>query len=241
MIQESSLSDSHFDCELRSTPQQVVMRNLELEDLTRVAGIHSVAFPDSALTKLGVEAVRRYYKWLLEGPHDAIRIGAFVDSKIVGFCFGGVFRGAMSGFLRANQLFLCSRVLIRPWMAANPIFRNRVASAVRILSRTKNRQPQLARPAPAASKPFGILAIAVSPDRQGLGVGRLLMQKSEDIARQRGFQEMILTVSTSNDQAISFYENLQWVKIDGEDAWHGGMRKPLRAQAERTDLPGANN
>lgn len=221
--------------------RHVVIRDLELKDLARVAGIHVVAFPDSALTKLGVEAVRRYYKWLLDGPHEAIRIGAFVDSEIVGFCFAGLFRGAMSGFLRANRLFLTSRVFMRPWVAANPILRSRMLSAVRILSRPRNRKPPLSQPTLAVSKPFGILAIAVDPNQQGSGVGRLLMQQSEGVALQRGFREMILTVSTTNAQAIRFYENLRWVKVVGNGAWHGGMRKLLQLRTEPADLLSLSN
>lgn len=34
-----------------------------------VAGVHVAAFPSSALTRLGSEAVRRYYLWQIEGPH----------------------------------------------------------------------------------------------------------------------------------------------------------------------------
>ncbi|CAG0992531.1 hypothetical protein ANRL4_02561 [Anaerolineae bacterium] len=40
-----------------------------------VVQIHRAAFPDSALTKLGAEAVRRYYLWLMTGPHDAVNVG----------------------------------------------------------------------------------------------------------------------------------------------------------------------
>lgn len=241
MISESSITVSQPGFDLRQMRQRAVIRDLQCEHLTQVARIHVVAFPDSALTRLGIEAVRRYYKWLLEGPHEAIRIGAFVDSEVVGFCFAGLFRGAMSGFLQANRLFLSSRVFIRPWVAANPIFRSRMLSAARILRRRKNRKPQFSQPALAVQKPFGILAIAVSPNQQGSGVGRLLMQESEAVARRRRFREMILTVSRSNDQAIRFYENLRWVKITDKGPWQGGMRKLLDVPTEPGDLPGGTH
>ena len=74
------------------------IRLLSNDDLKNVAILHRLAFPSSALTKLGIETVQRYYKYQLEGPHDACCCGVFIDYQLVGFCFAGVFRGAETGF-----------------------------------------------------------------------------------------------------------------------------------------------
>ena len=60
----------------------------------------SASFPQSALSKLGREAVARYYASLLRGAHDCLAVGAFTDSRLEGYLFGGVFRGAVTGFIR---------------------------------------------------------------------------------------------------------------------------------------------
>ena len=209
----------------------IVIRELNAQDLGGLTKIHLAAFPDSALTKLGKEAVRRYYKWLLEGPHQAIRLGALVNAELAGFCFGGIFHGAMSGFLRNNRLYLSLCVLRRPWIATNPIFRDRIANALIILRKNKHNphpQPELNKP---TTRPFGILAIAVDPRQQGLGLGKLLMEEAEQVARQQGFREMNLTVSTANHRAIRFYESLDWGKVIKNSAWEGGMKKTLQIQA----------
>ncbi len=73
----------------------LLVRNLEVKDLPAVATVHKAAFPKSALTMLGTEAVRRYYEWQLLGPHESISLGAFLGPEVVGFCVGGIFRGAM--------------------------------------------------------------------------------------------------------------------------------------------------
>ena len=60
-------------------------RSLELKDLQSIAILHQKAFQDSALTKLGLEPVRRYYEWQLTGPHDCYAIGAFsADDELTG-------------------------------------------------------------------------------------------------------------------------------------------------------------
>jgi len=38
---------------------------------------------------LGTEAVRRYYEWQLVGPHEVTAISAYINTELVGFCFGG--------------------------------------------------------------------------------------------------------------------------------------------------------
>jgi ribosomal protein S18 acetylase RimI-like enzyme len=209
----------------RNVERNVIIRDLIRADMKAVARVHVQAFPSSALTRLGLEAVKRYYEWLLLGPHDAVRFGAFEDGQAIGFCFGGIFRGALSGFLRANRGFLIFRVILRPWLVTNQIFRDRLLRAVRILRRSSN-----GRPSPlngSTPRPFGILSIGVLPSAQGLGVGRLLMQQTEDAARRDGYSEMLLTVSTSNHKAIRFYENLQWKRVGGSGRWEGSMSKPL--------------
>lgn len=205
-------------------------------DLDRVAEVHLAAFPSAALSLLGHEAVRRYYDWQLNGPHDVVARAARVDGRILGFCFGGVFRGAMAGFLRTNRAYLIWRMVSHPWLLGHPLVRKRLASRIRLgLSRPR----AAASPAPASGagpRPFGILAIAVDPASQKLGLGSLLMKACEDVARQRGFDRMQLGVHPDNDQAIRFYRRLGWVHKEGGDSWVSLMSKDL-GQAVAGDLP----
>jgi len=207
----------------------LTLSRLVQDDLPCVAHIHMLAFPRSALTRLGKEAVRRYYEWQLLGPHDSVALGAVVDGELVGFCFGGVFRGALSGFVRKNRLFLAWRILIHPWLVTNPLIRDRLKLGTRVLRWTA-RGPVPRATSRAASeqhRSFGILAIAVHPASQGLGIGKMLMQEAERIALQRGFTSMHLTVATDNLQAIGFYERQGWRKHTTTGEWTGQMRKTL--------------
>ena len=208
-------------------PASIEIRDLDQQDLPAIASIHMLAFPGSALTALGASAVRRYYEWQLMGPHDVSALGAFYENEMIGFCFGGVFRGAMSGFLRKNRVYLAWLVLSHPWHVANPLFRDRLINGLKVLHRfskpgRKNRPNQIQK------KPsFGILSIAVNPEFQGLGAGKVLMMESEAIARRQGFDEMNLTVSPDNHQAIRFYDSLGWRKTTRGSVWSGEMVKTL--------------
>ncbi len=212
---------------------QVTLRQLAAKHLPLVTATHMAAFPRSALTLLGAEAVRRYYEWQLVGPHDVFPSGAFINEQCVGFCFSGVFRGATSGFVRRNRIFLAGRVLMRPWLILNPLFRGRIDAGLRLVKlhpkqqQTTSSLHQPKRSERTKEKSFGILAIAVDPKCQGAGVGRLLMAEAEDVARRRGFSKMHLTVSTDNAQAIKFYESLKWERYYRENTWNGAMSKSL--------------
>ncbi len=208
-------------------PTSIEVRVLGQRDLPAIARIHTLAFPGSALTALGAGAVRRYYDWQLTGPHDVSALGAFYGSEMAGFCFGGVFRGAMSGFLRKNRVYLAWLVLTHPWLVANPLFRDRLINGLKVLRRF-SKSGRAKQPNPAHKKPpFGILSIAVSPEFQGMGAGKVLMMESEIIAKLRGFDEMNLTVNPDNHRAIRFYESLGWRKVMRGSAWSGEMVKTV--------------
>jgi ribosomal protein S18 acetylase RimI-like enzyme len=207
---------------------QTSLRPIERRDLYQVAAVHLAAFQDSALSELGIEAVRRYYEWQLEGPHEARSIAAVSDGDLVGFCFAGVFHGALSGFVRRNRGYLVRHVLAHPKLMSNGVVRDAAARGARILGRTAFRRRSRAGGEKKSDPYFAILAIAVNPRTQGGGVGRLLMDDAERAAIEAGFDEIRLSVAPDNRQAVRFYEKLGWTRhVDGDD-WKGAMRKNVK-------------
>jgi len=225
------------------TREELRVAPLEKRDLNAVARVHIAAFEDSALSKIGREAVRRYYLWQLEGPHDVVALGAWRGEILVGFCFAGTFRGALMGFLARNRPFLLRRVLARPWLLWNPLFRDRIFLALRVLARrlrekaTKRKQqnaaPMSSDVAQEIAPRFGILAIGVDPKAQGGGVGRALMEACENEAWRWGFEKMNLSVHPSNVQAVTFYEKQGWMRIAENGAWNGAMKKQNPKRTEK--------
>jgi ribosomal protein S18 acetylase RimI-like enzyme len=199
------------------------------EDLDAIAALHARAFPDAAMTAFGPEALRRYYQWLLEGPHDAAVMLAWRDDRLVGFCAAGWFRGAVRGFLRANRLYLAGRVLRHPSLLLTDLVRERIALAVRVtlrFSRLGRMRPSHAA-VPQDVRRFGVLAIASDPDAR-TGAGRALMIEAEARARRDGHASMVLTVHPGNARAVRFYEQLGWERRVGTDGrWTGNMEKRL--------------
>ena len=213
------------------------MRDLVIKPLTRadvwqVAALHAEAFPESTLTALGIDVLERYYAWLLDGVHDAQITGAWHGQELAGFCAAGVFRGAMSGFLRANRPFLFYRVLRRPALLLHATFRERLRSGLAITLRFSRRISTLAARSRASvhtngSPNFGVLSIATSHQVRGHGVGRALMLDAEARARTQGFKRMTLTVHPENTRAVRFYRELGWMQTLNEGVWSGAMHRVL--------------
>jgi ribosomal protein S18 acetylase RimI-like enzyme len=201
--------------------------DLSVEDLGDVATLHVQAFPDSELTRLGHEAVRRSYLWQFEGPHDLDALGVRADGRLVGFLFGGVFRGSTIGFVKRERWFLVGRVVRNPSMVINRTSLSRIGLAARLLVR-RSGPPQPENPAAVPPRSFGVLSVAVDPASQGSGVGQLLMAEAERRARAAGFARMHLTVHPTNEQAVRFYEKGGWSPTLAEDgSWSGQMIKSM--------------
>jgi ribosomal protein S18 acetylase RimI-like enzyme len=200
---------------------------IEPRHLPAVAVVHARAFPDSALTRLGLEAVRRYYEWQLQGPHEHHFIAAFDKGDLLGFAVGGTARGALAGFVRKNKWFLTARILLKPRLILSERGRKAIASALEALKRLR---VQSKTPPPhkvETQSSFGILAIAVDPACQGKGIGLQLMERFERIAREHHLTRLHLTVSVNNTQAIRFYEKLGWTRGGSNTVWNGFMEKRL--------------
>ncbi|MGZ3553627.1 MAG: GNAT family N-acetyltransferase [Vulcanimicrobiaceae bacterium] len=216
----------------------VLLRSLDVSDLDAIVATHSAAFPKSAMTKLGREAVRRYYAWQFEGPHENYPFGVLVDGTLAGFCFGGIFPSAISGFLQRNRVFLTWRVVTHPWLLANPLFRGRLESGLAMLkSLGRGASPTPAPPPPAPGepkRPFDILSIAVDPRFQRMGLGKIMMAEAQAIALRNGFHVMTLFVNRDNEQAIRFYEAIGWERALMKGVWRGNMVKWLNSAIKGT-------
>ncbi len=202
----------------------VSIRPLTTADLREVAGVQRAAFPESAVSQLGLEACRRFFEWLLVGPHDSVGLGAYAGGRLVGFCFGGVWRGVGPGFVRRNRAFLVLLVCLRPWLLGSSFFRERLRIGARFLRRPK---PGPAGPPGSLQHTFGIQSIAVHPDSRRQGIARLLLVEIEKIAAERSHPLLSLNVHTDNTAAIQLYERAGWEKYQKGAIWMGHMVKKL--------------
>jgi ribosomal protein S18 acetylase RimI-like enzyme len=205
------------------------LARIQPQHLASVARIHARAFPYSALSRLGPKVARAFYEWQMIGPHDHDFFGVFTNGTLQAYSVGGTSRGSLSGFVQRNPGLLFLRVLLHPWLLLGTRSRSWLALGLNTLWFHKRGKRTSARRSPGQS--FGILAIAVDPEFQGMGAGKLLMERMEKAARDKHFPKMHLSVRPENSQAIRFYYALGWREVSNGPTWAGVMQKDLTTEA----------
>ena len=178
-------------------------------------------FPNSPITMLGGEAVRRFLDWQFIGPHSLSASGAFIENKCVGFYLGGIFRNPHTGFVHYNKTYLLWRVSTHPWLLANGIFRDAVKRGTRILQ-----TPPFAESSPGKRR-FRLLVIAVNPQHQRAGVGELLMSDAVANAHKYSFDQMYVTLDPENQRLIQWFQKFGFQLTAFETSHTGQMTKTL--------------
>lgn len=215
------------------------MSEIRVEEVTEaelgaVAELHIRAFPESVLSRLGAEAVRRNYHWQLTGPHDLTPLVAREDGVVRGYLFGGVFRGSTIGFVKKEKWFLMRQVALHPRILAGTVGWQRIGLGVKLLTR-KFVPPAPEEPAHVPHRSFGVLAIAVDPRSQGTGIGRRLMAEAEERAKLQGFDAMHLVVHPENERGVAFYRSLGWRPEPEGEGWTGRMTYRLSTNGSTPD------
>jgi len=202
---------------------KISIKSLEPDDLEGVAKVHLRAFPSSLLSTLGKAAVLRYYEWCLLGPHDVVTLGLFHDKNLKGYCFGELFSEAMKGYLNNNRFFLIKCLLLNPVVFLKPVFRKKIIKGINILFHNIKLNNKIQFSFKQSISSFGILVIAIDPDKQLSGYGKMLMEHIEAIALKKGYNNMHLIVDISNITGIVFYETLGWKKIFKDNGIFSGL------------------
>lgn len=214
--------------------KDIYYQGLTESNLSDVAKIHIVAFPESGLTQLGHKIITRYYLWQLDGTHDSFCYGCFMGDVLIGFCFAGVFRGSETGFIRRNAFRIGLHLIFHPKLLNMGIVKKRISYTMGVIYQFFRKRMKKTFEKSINSKKvnkterYGILSIAVAPKFQGLGIGKTLMTLIEEDAINNGFTSIRLTVHPENKNAVKFYENLGWRRriVKGEK-WQGYMEKAL--------------
>jgi ribosomal protein S18 acetylase RimI-like enzyme len=203
---------------------------LSYEDLDQVAIIHQQAFPESYLSHINQTAIVKYYQWHMRPPNLCYPLGAFHNNQLLGFCFSGTFRNADYYFILENWLFFMKFFISHPSF----FFRREIFQRIKklggylkeyTLKKINNKREKHSN----LPDRFGILSIAVDPKRQHSGVGKALMKEIEQVAIEKNYIKITLSVHPDNHQAVAFYEKNGWSKVGFEQGhqWQGLMEKNL--------------
>jgi ribosomal protein S18 acetylase RimI-like enzyme len=171
------------------------IRRARVEDLPSIVDLHMRAFPGFFLSTLGHRFLLEVYRGFLNDSHGRIFV-AETDGTVVGFVAGTL---APDSFFR--NLLLC-RWFVFAWSASGAILRRPRATIPRLLSALRYRGERPSRLESAAL----LSSIAVEPDSNGLGIGKMLLTAYREEARVEGRRYVYLTTDRNANEAVNrFY------------------------------------
>ena len=168
---------------------------LEARHLDPVVAVHMKAFPSFFLTFLGPRFLKEFYQSFIE---DSAGIG-FVGHDASTGQVAGVVVGPLvpAGYFK--------RLLKRKWWAfclASLTAVLKKPSVIRRLFRAVFYRGE----SPASTEGLALLSsIAVSPDVQAKGLGRLLVQAFLEEVKRRGGRGVFLTTDADNNEKVNLF------------------------------------
>ena len=171
------------------------VRTMTAADVERTIEVHLSAFPGFFLSFLGPRFLRRFYA-------EAVALGeialvAVWQGRVVGFVMGSVDPGAFFKSLLRRRVLAFALATI-PAVVRRPTVILRLTRALL--------KPQQAR------KPSGtatLMSLGVAEATQGLGLGKLLVERFLVEASRRGARKVDLTTDkVDNERTNTFYRKL---------------------------------
>lgn len=171
---------------------------LEIKHVRSVVSIHMRAFPSFFLTFLGPRFLKEFYSSFLH-DEQGIAFVAVEDGEVL---------GAIVGPLVPDGYF--KRLLKRRWLVFCFASLGAVLKSPRVIKRLF-RAVFYRGQSPAGIDLSLLSSIAVSPDAQGKGVGKALVERWLGAVQARGGDGAFLTTDAEdNDTVNNFYKSIGW-------------------------------
>jgi ribosomal protein S18 acetylase RimI-like enzyme len=173
-------------------------RRLTTLDIPEVTEIHIKAFRDFFLSQLGEKFLNLYYRSFLEDP-TGFGTGIFSDDKkLLGF---SVVTTRSKGFNK--NLFFSNLYLF--FIAGIRLAFTSPSALIRLMKNMTKRANINSDDGDYAE----LFSIGVDPDKQGLGIGKMLLEDTEQLAIEEGCSRITLTTDFfNNEKVINFYINM---------------------------------
>jgi ribosomal protein S18 acetylase RimI-like enzyme len=192
--------------------RSVPVRALGADDVAAVVAVHLRAFPSFFLSFLGPRFLREFYSSFLVDPMGRGFVAVDESGRMLGVVVGPL-----------NPAGYFKRLLKRRWWAF-------CLASVSAVLRRPTVAPRLFRAvvyrgeAPDGPVRALLSSIAVDPQVQGGGVGRLLVERWVAEVRAAGGTGCFLTTDAEGNEAVNaFYRKLGW-KLEGSYCTTEGRR-----------------
>lgn len=179
------------------------VRLLENIDIQEIVDIHTLAFENYFLTKLGENFLTIYYKSVLESKNGFI-LGYFDDSMtLLGFA------ATTSKSSDFNKNLIINNFISYCFLGLNLVF-TKPMTIIRLMKNLKKTDGNFEDDGAYAE----LLSIGINPRMQGQGLGKVLLIEVENYLRNQGVEVLSLTTDFyDNEQGIGFYSKMGYNKF----------------------------
>lgn len=171
-------------------------RQLKTFEYSSLINVHLLAFKDFFLTCLGAKFLKTYYKSCLKSNESIAICAVDENENIIGFSVGCLHsKDFHKRLIKQNLVAFMFQGLIILFSKPKAIIR-----LVNNLEKNtdKNDNGNYAE----------LLSIGVLPDYNGQGIGKELIKKFEEEAKNKGCSEMALTTDfDKNSKVLEFYKS----------------------------------
>lgn len=173
------------------------IKEISNEDLSDLIKIHKDSFSNFFLTELGDQFLMVYYD-AIRRDSKGVLLGLFDGGELYGFCAATTLSSGFNKQLVLKNLFRFFLIGLR-LLLTNP------ASLLRLIKNFTKVDSKLSDSGDYAE----LLSIGVCSNKQGLGIGKMLLIQLENVLKQKSCSEISLTTDYyKNDKTIQFYKVL---------------------------------
>lgn len=171
------------------------IRKATSKDIKGIVDVHCSAFKGFFLTELGSSFLQLYYSSYFMEP-SAVLLVAEKYGEIVGFSSA---TSLSAGF----NTRLVKKDFLRYALRGCMIALTKPKAFVNLSKNWSHRDPSVVDSGDYAE----LMSIAVSPEAQGCGIGKLLIQETEKVVKSHDASKFSLTTDYyNNDSTIAFYK-----------------------------------
>lgn len=196
-----------------------------LNNLNQLAECHKKAFPYSLSSQMGNVFIKKMLSWYI-GDERGVLFHISENNEIIGYCGGIIIKkaglpGAATSITQHCFKTFVFSFLLRPWLIFHSENIKRISFIKRNLMYKLGLKKLIVNNTQGPNIPFsiswGLVVIGVNPKYQGKGVGSILLQEFEKLAKLDGVQKISLSVKSKNLQAIRAYAKNGWISGNYDD------------------------
>jgi ribosomal protein S18 acetylase RimI-like enzyme len=187
------------------------------KDIIKISSCHRNAFSSSLSSKLHPSFTQKMLSWYLDDPRGVL-FHVEYENVIVGYC--GAIKTKISGLEGSSTSMaqysfkaMLKALALKPWLIFHeenlkriPLIKKNILLKLGLKQKNK-----LSVQSNEDFVPFwGLVVIGVDPAFQGKGIGSILLQEFEKLAKEDGVTRINLSVKKENSKAIKSYERNGW-------------------------------